>query len=95
MNFVAKGCQPPGILGDFAVDRWKFIDFTRPGILRPSSCTDKKWNSPMLSNKETLLSLYYNAILIKLNLDEHPWANIRLNLEGHYLLQPLSLFLVK
>ena len=38
----------PGILGDFAVDRWKFIDFTRPGILRPSSCTDKKWNSPIL-----------------------------------------------
>ena len=36
MNFVAKCCQPPGILGDFAVDRWKFIDFTRPGILRPS-----------------------------------------------------------
>ena len=47
MNFVAKCCQPPGILGDFAVDRWKFIDFTRPGILRPSPCTDKKWNSPM------------------------------------------------
>ena len=43
MNFVAKCCQPPGILGDFAVDRWKFIDFTRPGILRPSPCTDKKW----------------------------------------------------
>ena len=36
MNFVAKCCQPPGILGDFAVDRWKFIDFTRPRILRPS-----------------------------------------------------------
>ena len=47
MNFVAKCCQPPGILGDFAVDRWKFIDFTRPGILRPSPCTDKKWNSPL------------------------------------------------
>ena len=31
MNFVAKCCQPPGILGDFAVDRWKFIGFTRPG----------------------------------------------------------------
>ena len=46
MNFLAKGCQPPGILGDFAIDRWKFIDFTRPGILRPSPCTDKKWNSP-------------------------------------------------
>ena len=42
MNFVAKCCQPPGILGDFAVDRWKLIDFTRPGILRPSPCTDKK-----------------------------------------------------
>ena len=42
MNFVAKCCQPTGILGDFAVDRWKFIDFTRPGILRPSPCTDKK-----------------------------------------------------
>ena len=50
MNFVAKCCQPPGILGDFAVDRWKFIDFTRPGILRPSPCTDKKWNSPIHSN---------------------------------------------
>ena len=50
MNFVAKFCQPPGILGDFAVDRRKFIDFTRPGILRPSPCTDKKWNSPMLAN---------------------------------------------
>ena len=49
MNFVAKCCQPPGILGDFAVDRWKFIDFTRPGILRPSPCTDKKWNSPICS----------------------------------------------
>ena len=36
MNFVAKCCQPPGILEDFAVDRWKFIDFTRPGILSPS-----------------------------------------------------------
>ena len=36
MNFVAKCCQPPGILGDFAVDRWKFIDFTMPGILSPS-----------------------------------------------------------
>ena len=48
MNFVAKCCQPPGILGDFAVDRWKFIDFTRPGILRPSPYTDKKWNSPLL-----------------------------------------------
>ena len=47
MNFVAKCCQPPGILGDFAVDCWKFIGFTRPGILRPSPCTDKKWNSPM------------------------------------------------
>ena len=47
MNFVAKCCQPPGILGDFAVDRWKLIDFTRPGILRPPPCTDKKWNSPM------------------------------------------------
>ena len=47
MNFVAKCCQPPGILGDLAVDRWKFIDFTRPGILRPSPCTDKKWNSPI------------------------------------------------
>ena len=47
MNFVAKCCQPPGILGDFAVDRWKFIGFTRPGILRPSPCTDKKWNSPL------------------------------------------------
>ena len=47
MNFVAKCCQPPGILGDFAVDRWKFIDFTGPGILRPSPCTDKKWNSPL------------------------------------------------
>ena len=41
MNFVAKCCQPPGILGDFAVDCWKFIDFTRPGILRPFPCTDK------------------------------------------------------
>ena len=51
MNFVAKCCQPPGILGDFAVDRWKFIDFTRPGILRPSPCTDKKWNSPMVIDK--------------------------------------------
>ena len=49
MNFVAKCCQPPGILEDFAVDRWKFIDFTRPGILRPSPCTDKKWNSPVQS----------------------------------------------
>ena len=47
MNFVAKCCQPPGILGDFAVDCWKFIDFIRPGILRPSPCTDKKWNSPL------------------------------------------------
>ena len=47
MNFFAKCCQPPGILGDFAVDRWKFKDFTRPGILRPSPCTDKKWNSPL------------------------------------------------
>ena len=47
MNFVVKCCQPPGILGDFAVDRWKFIDFTRSGILRPSPCTDKKWNSPI------------------------------------------------
>ena len=50
MNFVAKCCQPPGILGDFAVDRWKFIDFTRPGILRLSPCTDKKWNSPLEGN---------------------------------------------
>ena len=41
MNFVAKCCQPPGILGDFAVDHWKFIDFTRPGILRPPPCMDK------------------------------------------------------
>ena len=49
MNFVANCFQPPGILGDFAIDRWKFIDFTRPGILRPSPCTDKKWNSPMES----------------------------------------------
>ena len=47
MNFVAKCCQPPGILGDFAVDRWNFIDFIRPGILRPFPCTDKKWNRPM------------------------------------------------
>ena len=47
MNFVAKCCQPPGILGDFAVDRWKFIGFTRPGILRLSPCTDKKWNTPL------------------------------------------------
>ena len=53
MNFVAKCCQPLGILGDFAVDRWKFIDFTRPGILHPSPCMDKKWNSP-LNNKGTM-----------------------------------------
>ena len=48
MNFVSKCCQPPGILGDFAVDHWKFIDFTRPGILCPSPFTDKKWNSPLM-----------------------------------------------
>ena len=52
MNFVAKCCQPPGILGDFAVDRWKFIDFTRPGILRSPPCTDKKWNSPFPYHSE-------------------------------------------
>ena len=58
MNFVAKCCQPPGILGDFAVDRWKFIDFTRPGILRPSPCTDKKWNSPMIAGIHILQEIF-------------------------------------
>ena len=56
MNFVAKCCQPPRILGDFAVDRWKFIDFTRLGILRPSLCTDKKWNSPFVDRKITVFN---------------------------------------
>ena len=64
MNFVAKCCQPPGILGDFAVDRWKFIDFTRPGILRPSPCTDKKWNSPLVWPKL--------SSCIQLRLMKHP-----------------------
>ena len=58
MNFVAKCCQPPGILGDFAVDRWKFTDFTRPGILRPSPCTDKKWNS-LLESSNILLAFAF------------------------------------
>ena len=40
----------PWNFGKFAVGRWKFIDFTRPGILRPSPCTDKKWNSPLPNN---------------------------------------------
>ena len=54
INFVVKSCQPPRILGDFPVDPWKFIDFTRLGILRLSSCTDKKWNSPL--SKECLVN---------------------------------------
>ena len=64
MNFVAKCCQPPGILGDFVVDRWKFIDFTRPGILRPSPCTDKKWNSPFLSRLFNQSFLCFQAISV-------------------------------
>ena len=63
MNFVAKFCQPPGILGDFAVDRWKLIDFTRSGILRPSPCTDKKWNSPFLSHKVSKHKTFKNPCI--------------------------------
>ena len=66
MNFVAKCCQPLGILGDFAVDRWKFIDFKRPGILRPSPCTNTEWNSPlMIYNGEKCYQKYTQFCRIK------------------------------
>ena len=90
VNFVAKCRQTPGILRDFAADCWKFTDFIRPGILRPSPVQIKNGIAHcegvftrIHKYKQTIEKSVLDYVFISSDLEEY-FTSMQIDEEKHF-----------